>query len=245
MFLRNTKNQPKIVAAFGVRYDKDLLPDLIRNLDFVDDFAILYDMGREDLWRNETEYRYELRRIADQKNADWILVTSPDERFEKNAGKKIRKIVNNLKEDKVLQFDLREMWTPDEYRVDGVWGTKTRIRMYPAHEGQSYGNYKIQNHPYPVNENGDPLYPVFDTGINIYHLKMIEPRNRKLRAEVFKKLDPGNKIQKIGYDYLYDEEGLKLQKVPSGREYHPKYKKYIFEIPEEIKKKYSIKEDSR
>ncbi len=240
MLRRRKSKNLKVVAAFGVRYDKDLLPDLIRNLDFVDDFAILYDMGRDDLWRNESEYRVELRKIADQKGADWILVTSPDERFEKKVGQKIRRVINSLKEDRMLQFDLREMWTPDSYRGDGVWGQKVRVRMYPARSDQKYGDLTIHNYPYPVNEKMEPLYPIIDTGLNIYHLKMIEPQNRRLRAEVFKRLDPGNKIQKIGYDYLYDEEGIVLEKMPRGREYYPKYKRYIFEIPKDIKKKYKL-----
>lgn len=230
----------KIVAIFGVRYDKDLLPDLIKNLDFVDDFAILYDFNHKELWRNEYEYRIKLREIAEEKKADWVLVTSPDERFEKFAGLKIRRMVENIKDNRILQFNLREMWTPDKYRVDGVWGEKTRLRLYPLTKNQDYLKKHIQVPPFPVNKKGEPFFPIVNTNLNIYHLKMIEPENRKLRSEVFKKLDPGNKIQKIGYDYLYNETGLKLKKIPFFRRYYPKYKKYIFDIPSEIKKKNKI-----
>lgn len=230
----------RIVAALGVRYDKELLPDLIRNLPFVDDFAILYDFGRKDLWGNEYQFRMKLKKMAEEKRADWILAIDPDERLERFAGWKIRKMVELINDDRILQFNLREMWTPNSYRVDGIWGTKTRLRLYPVCNDQNYLKYNIQVPPYPINNKGDPLFPVLDTGLNIYHLKMIEPENRKLRAEVFKKLDPGNKIQKIGYDYLNDENGIKLKKIPFLRNYHPKYKKYIFKIPKEIKKKYQL-----
>ena len=230
----------KIVAMFGVKYDKDLLPDLIKNLDFVDDFAILYDMHRKDLWRNEFEYRNELRKIAEEKKADWVVVTSPDERFEKFSGKIIRTIVETIDDNRILQFNLREMWTPNQYRVDGIWGKKTRLRMYPLKDGQQYLNYRIQAHPHPIDSKGNPFFPIIDTKLNIYHLKMIEPDNRKLRAEVFKKLDPNNEYQKIGYDYLYDETGLRLKRIPLLRGYKPKYKKYVFDIPKAIKIKHNL-----
>ena len=62
---------------------------------------------------------------------------------------------------------------------------------------------------------------------------MMNPVNRKLRAEVFKKLDPNNEYQKIGYDYLYDESGLQLETMPEGREFDPKPEDYTFTVPEQ------------
>jgi len=43
---------------------------------------------------------------------------------------------------------------------------------------------------------------------------------------------PDNSRQRIGYDYLYDEAGIELEEIPRGREYYPKYRKWIFEVPE-------------
>lgn len=219
----------KLVACFGVRYDKELLPDLIRNLDFVDEFAILYDFCRKELWINEAEYRLKLRKLAEAKEADWILITSPDERFEKNAGKKIRQLIEQDR-DEMYQFNLKEMYTPTHFRTDGIWGKKKRYRLYPVREGQMYSKNKIQCPPYPLGSN----LQIVDTGLNIYHLKMIEKRNRKLRQDVFKTLDPDRKFQSIGYDYLTDESSIQLEPIPKGREYYPEYKGYKFEVDRDL-----------
>ena len=51
------------------------------------------------------------------------------------------------------------------------------------------------------------------TKYNLYHLKMLKVEERKKRAELYNKLDPDKKMQPIGYDYLFDNEGMKLKKI--------------------------------
>ena len=50
-----------------------------------------------------------------------------------------------------------------------------------------------------------------------------------------KELDPNNEVQPIGYDYLYDEEGMKLQKIKFSKRYDYKL------IPEDMKKYNTLK----
>jgi hypothetical protein len=228
----------KLAVCFGVRYDAELVEDAKENMkDFADEFCILDDTKRTDLWRNEQEYRYKLRRMAIEKGCDWMLITSPDERWEKNAAKIIKKLIK-FKKKIIYRFNLRELWTPDEYRIDGIWGEKTRGRLYPVYPNQVFEKTPIQCPPYPVNPvlKGEcqfrEAYPFENIDLNIYHLKMINPENRKTRAEIFKKLDPEDKFQQIGYDYLCDETGLQLEKIPEGREYSPEYKPYTFKVPQ-------------
>ena len=60
-----------------------------------------------------------------------------------------------------------------------------------------------------------------DTDFNLYHLKMITPERRRARAALYNHLDPERQAQPIGYDYLTDDDGLKLKRIGAGREYHP------------------------
>jgi len=224
-------SNPKIVVTCGWRYEPEwLVEEMKENLSWAYDFAILDDRDREELWINEYEYRLKTRELAISKGAEWILVTSPDERFEKDAEQKIMAGImkNQGRGDVMFQFDLREMFSPTAYRVDGIWGKKKRIRLYPVRPEQQYLNKRIQTHPFPIGNDGAPLYPIIDLGVNIYHLKMIEPGNRTERTKVFKALDPYRQFQQIGYDYLDNEIGMQLATIKRGREYSPPYRKYIF-----------------
>jgi hypothetical protein len=220
-------HKPKLVALFGWKYEPEwMVEELKENLaPFVDDFCILDDRNRtHELWRHEGEYRKILRKMAFEKKADWVLITSPDERFDDNAKDIIPKLLNTHKPI-VYTFPLREMYTPDSYRVDGIWGRKVRPRLYRLKHGQQLANKRIQSRSYP---NGLRKVHV---DVNIYHLKHIEPENRVMRAEVFKQTDPDNKFQRIGYDYLADETGIEMQKI--NVPYSPFYtKKYIFTVPD-------------
>jgi hypothetical protein len=60
--------------------------------------------------------------------------------------------------------------------------------------------------------------------VNLYHLKMIDERNRTSRRELYEKLDPRAEIQTIGYAYLTDESSLVPEPIPGGREYQPAYR---------------------
>lgn len=215
----------KVVATFGIKYEPDwLVHELMKNLSWVDDFAIVDCRKRKELWIHEGEYRRLQRKEARAKGADWILTTSPDERWEKDAWQKIAPLIDGHKDRVIFQFMLREMYTPDTYRTDGIWGQKLRPRLYPMLPGQKILNRRIQCPSYPQNSD----YHIEDVDVNIYHLKMIEVENRRKRAEMFNLLDPTRKYQGVGYDYLMDEEAAEFEKIPEGREYTPKYRKYIF-----------------
>lgn len=224
------RKKNKLVALFGIKYEPEWMVDeLIKNLEgWVDDFAIFDSRDRDELWIHEGEYRKILRAKAYAMNADWVLITSPDERWEENAGDLIRPHVDGYRSKKILEFNLRELYTPTSYRVDGIWGEKVRRRMFPLLPNQKFVYKSIQCPSFPQGAD----YRIVPVNANIYHTKMIDPDNRKLRADVFNKLDPTMKHQSVGYDYLNDEEGLVLKDIEDGRGYQPAYRPFKFDVPE-------------
>lgn len=223
-------NMSKLVAVCGWKYEsEEMVEDMKKNMSWVDEFCILDCRKRDELWIHEGQYRLILREMARKAKADWLLICSPDERYEDDAGEKIRPLIEGHQDKKIFEFSLKELYHPNWYRIDGIWGEKFRRRMYPLLDDQIMKYQPIQCPSMPV-EDG---YEVVRADVNIYHLKMIEPENRTLRAKIFKALDPENKYQSMGYDYLDDENGARMQRIPSDRMYHPKYKTYKFEVPKE------------
>jgi len=210
----------KLVAVFAYRYDFNLVPDLLKNLeDMIDDYIAWDDRKNNEIWYHEGYIRQYLIYKAKSMGADWILGIDPDERFEKSTSNQIRQLIKR-KEKIVYVFNFRELWTPNKYRVDGVWGQKTKAILFPTLPDQDFMNLRVHSGWFPINND----YKWINTGINLYHLKMIIPKNREERRDVYKILDPENKIQSIGYDYLTDETDIHLEEIPKGKEYYPPYR---------------------
>jgi len=212
----------KIFAVFSFRYDYKMVPDLLKNLEgIIDDYVFWDDRNRDetDLYFHEGKTRNWLINEAKRKGADWILGIDPDERFEKNAGTIIRQLIKEKKKI-IYGFEYRELWSPDSYRIDGVWGSKKKFSLFPVFPDQEFMSLRVHCQWHPVN----PGYEFMETGLNLYHLKMIDPRNREDRKKLYNQLDPHKNIQKIGYDYLANEENIKLEKIIAEKDYYPKYR---------------------
>lgn len=202
----------KIVAMFAYcERDKHFVKGALENLAWVDDI-VAYDNSNKPY--NEREMRLEMKRLAIEKGADWILELDPDERFEVGAAEKFRE-VTRTKHKTIYRVNFRELYTPDSYRVDGIWGRKHRYSLYPVYPGQKIKEKFFNMKTWPTNSE----YKRVNLGINLYHLKMIDPQNRIERVEWLKSVDPEAKTQSIGFDYLLDERGIKLEKIPDGRGY--------------------------
>jgi hypothetical protein len=50
---------------------------------------------------------------------------------------------------------------------------------------------------------------------------MIARKRRMGRAALYNHLDPGRRMQAIGYDYLADDHGAILEQIPAGRGFSP------------------------
>lgn len=214
------RKRPKLFAAYAYRYDADLVQDLLKNIGaFIDGTVSWDDRGNTVLWRHCGQLNNRLTEEARAKGADWVLHIDPDERFERNAGRQIRKLIEAP--GKIIYgFRFRELWTPDSYRTDGVWGQKVKYVLFPLLPGQAFMCTPIHSQVSPQNSD----YQRVPTDINLYHLKMIDPQNRKDRRDLYQSLDPEHRFQSIGYDYLADETGLTLERIAPGREYDPPYR---------------------
>ncbi len=207
----------RVVGVFSFRYDAQLVPDLISNIDpFVDGWIAYDDRDATDLFSNEVQRRTVLLNAARQSGAEWALAVDPDERFEAALADKMPALLDHP-HARVHTFPVREMYAPDRYRVDGVWGVKRQARLLSLGEGV-------------VTPSGDlhlpwssfiPKAHLNDTDINLYHLKMITVQRRRARAALYNHLDPNRVMQSIGYDYLADDTDAAFETMAADRAYFP------------------------
>lgn len=245
----------RVFVVGGWRYEPAwLVKEFKANMAWADKVVIVDDRKRtNELWVNEGKYRIMQRQAMERagiKEGDWVLVTSPDERWPVNAAAKIREFIAAHQGQKVIgAFPLREMWSLTHYRVDGMWGEKTRPRLFPYLPDQKFTKKKIQTVPVPIEKS---YRRVMIDDVSIYHLENVDPRSRAERAIVYEALSPGSRkkaarssywrkhdptgkyIRKYGYAYLADSRGAVLEPVPPGVIYPPPTQPYIFRVPDRL-----------
>jgi hypothetical protein len=205
------------MAVFSFRYDAALVPDLLINLrPLVDGWIALDDRASIDLFSDEPSRRSQLLMAAREAGADWVLAVDPDERFETALADAMPHLTN-AEGLVAYSFALREMYTTQHYRTDGIWGKKRQARLLrlPRNWAES---------PSPLHSPWSDLVPearVVETAFNLYHLKMLTSERRKARAALYTHLDPEKKHQPIGYDYLADDTGAQFETIGKGREFAP------------------------
>ena len=206
-----------LLVGYAFRYEPDwLISELRENIDWADGFVVYDTRDAAETWvpaKQRTRVLYNLAvewgRTAGRKI--WFLQTAPDERFEVGAGDVIHDAIAAHPTSR-FTFRLRELWTPTAYRVDGVWGSKQRRRLYRLTSGGPVGDTTV------------------NLDVNLYHLKMIEPDNRRRRREVFTDHNTWDN-RRQGFGYLTDEHGLMLEEIPKGRGFTPPYRQYDFTVP--------------
>ena len=197
-----------IVAGYAHRYEPDWLIDqLHENLAWVDGWAVHDDRNHPEVWSPSKQRNTAVRDKADRMGAKWLLFTAPDERWDRNTEYMVRKAVEYNPKAR-FSFPLHELWTPTEYRVDGLWGMKRRVRLTRL-DGVGLNR------------------PAYQVNAPIYHLKMIEEANRSERVRVHQAHNTWDNKSR-GFAYLNDERGLTLAPIPGS--YHPPYKPYVFKV---------------
>lgn len=141
----------------------------------------------------------------------------PDERLEAQAPQRIRACMS--KAPAIWKFKVCELYEVDKYRSDGLWNRKEVLRLFPVSADMVFEYEEIHSNFPPIY----PIYSVRPSHLNIYHLKMLDPRRRTGRRDLYNALDPDRSFQQIGYDYLAEEEGLELTEIPPGRNYVPRH----------------------
>lgn len=215
-------DRPRVIAMFSFRYDSHLVPALLENIaPMVDGWVCWDDRGSSDPVSIERDLRFRLLEAAHGCGADWVLRVDPDERFEAGLATRMDSLTAH-KRPIVWTFNLRDLYSPDEYRVDGIWGLKQQGRLFPLFDSlfPVASNDRFSKAPF----HGE-LFPAGyrrkKTGLNLYHLKMIDPIRRKRRRDLYVALDPDHELQEMGYDYLADETGAQFTAIPPNRRYHP------------------------
>jgi len=214
---RGAGRPPRVLAVFSHRYDSHLVPDLLANLDPIVDGWIAYDdRGGSGLFSDEVGRRRLLIARAAAAGARWILAVDPDERFEAALAERID-VLTASDEPLVWAFRFREMYAADAYRVDGPWGAKTQGRLFPVRGDLRVGNAALH-------DRWCADWPIRDSRLDLYHLKMIAPARRAARGALYRHLDPDARFQPMGYAYLADEAGMLLERLPHGRHYLPPHR---------------------
>jgi GT2 family glycosyltransferase len=236
---------PRIACLMQVHNEREYLPGCLAHLRGHVDRVIALDDGSTDethdilrsdpvfvdclrnepdprhVW-NERENRIRLMERARDLGFDWVLCCDADERFETAFLAGLRMIACSFPLSDVprVAVDLRELWnSPDQYRIDGVWGNKQRMRFFRVPERIRYDlDQDLHGQWYPdhIAKYGRTVA----VAANLYHLKMIRHEDRLRRRDLYQKLDPENRFQPMGYAYLAEEgPGMKLETIPAGREY--------------------------
>jgi len=194
-----------------------LVPDFIANIrPFVSGYVAWDDRGATDEITSEPDRRNGLLSRAREMGAHWILAADPDERFEASLAERLPTMIA-IGETNLWTFPIREMFTPESYRIDGIWGRKSRISLFAASAVGRDLDLALHGE-WIADRKG---FRVRDAKTNIYHLRMATPERRRLRRNLYATTDPDRRFQAIGYDCLDDERGMVLEKIPKGREFQP------------------------
>lgn len=236
----------KTLAIIAVRDEVRYLPGYFSHLrDFVDGFAVVDDASLDEtsrLIRQEPKLKFSFRRdvrgpdhffevenreillrAAKELKAEWVLCCDADERYELAFLKEMMSIQNRAEEIEKPVVGLRVLglWNSvHTYRVDGLYGKLTKFVMFKVPNEISYPDRPrgSLHSPWLPSALMDASFH-WSTDYRIYHLRMIRSEDRRIRFEKFRRTDPENKWQPIGYSLLCDEAGLELKEIERGREF--------------------------
>ena len=199
----------RIVLAYARRYEPEhLVDDLLINAGWCDAVACFDDRANtETPWRPRLDRTARVIDLARATGADWCLHLDPDERLQDGAEGLVREAIAGPVTRTRYSLRLREMWTPTEYRCDGDWGDRWRPRLFHL--------------------THRPVGPRGHLDVEIAHLKMIEPANRRARRDTHKAYNTWDNVGR-GFDYMLDETGLELAQA---RPYSPPYRPWTVEVP--------------
>jgi hypothetical protein len=151
----------------------------------------------------------------------WLLGIDADERVERDFRQRAEREASQAESagHPALWVPFRELWGAfDQVRLDGIWGEKRKACLFRSDREHRFDARRLHQiwAPWPP-PKGE--YPLAD--LRLYHLRMVEQRDRRARLERYRRIDPDRRLQEIGYDYLVDEEGMELAPIEPGREYAP------------------------
>ncbi|HYO62420.1 MAG TPA: glycosyltransferase family 2 protein [Pyrinomonadaceae bacterium] len=231
----------KVVALLAFRDEEAYLPGFFAHLrHYVSEFIVLDDNSADrsaDIARAqprtllltrrddaphpdhyfEVDNRRALLSAALERGADWVLCCDADERHERRFLEELPSLARGRGEAYALR--VRDLWDGgDQYRVDSWWGEKAKFVLFPSAPFADYHPSHALHTSWVPPGVRCPDENILD--YNLYHLLSLRRPERLGRLAKFKAIDPDSRYQpRIGYDYLADEDGITLEKIPPGREF--------------------------
>jgi glycosyltransferase involved in cell wall biosynthesis len=238
-------SRPRILALLAFHDEMRFLPGFFQNVVPEVDGIVALDDGSTDgsghfvarqpgllellaepprtpyAW-DESVNRRRLIEAAGRHRPDWLVAVDADERLERGFGVRARAEIARAEAAGIaaLSVHVRELWgSPETYRADGIWGTKRFARFFRHRPDPEIDPRTVHGHWAPLNSKTDGGFPAGD--LYLYHLKMIDAADRQARRQRYERMDPDSLLQPIGYAYLTDESGLRLEPLIAGRGYQP------------------------
>ncbi len=237
--------RPRILALLAFRNEMRFLPGYFENVARQVDGIVALDDGSIDgstqlvasrpsvlqvlrspsrephCWDDSANHR-RLVEAAWLHQPDWLLGVDADERLEIGFRRRADAAIERAEREGHAAYyvTVRELWNaPDTFRADGIWGQKRSARFFRARRDHEFHEQRLHCHWAPLNSREDGDFPVAD--LVIYHLRMLREEDRRARQARYRALDPERRWQPMGYDYMTDERGLQLERIPPGRSYRP------------------------
>ena len=232
----------RLLALVAVRDEMEFLPDFVANVAPQVDGIIALDDGSRDgsaEFLEASSSVIDLLRVAPDRpvwdelgnhralvgaalhhGADWILCLDADERVERDFRRRAERVIQRgrLLGYSAYAVRLRELWdSPDTFRIDGIWGRKAMARLFKARHDHDFDPRPLHGVKAPLQARRSGRYPLAD--LTIYHLGMLRPEDRLARRSRYEVADPDARWQRVGYAYLTDEHGVRLENVDQRRGY--------------------------
>jgi glycosyltransferase involved in cell wall biosynthesis len=237
------RRRVRLLALLAVRNDANLLPGYVANVGPQADGIVALDDGSTDGSAEFLESRPEVLQVLRispdrtqwdevgnyralvaaglRHGADWLLSLDADERVEREFRARCERVIRRGRFLRYTAYAVHmlELWdSTREYRVDGIWGSKTPARLFKARTDHEFDTRALHATKAPLQSRITRSFPVAD--LNVYHLGMLHREIREERQRRYENLDPENRWQPgVGYAYLTDETGLQLRHIAPGREY--------------------------
>jgi hypothetical protein len=237
------RRRVRLLALLAARDEMRFLPGFVENVAPQVDGIVALDDGSTDGTGDYLASRPEVVELLDvppgrpswdeprnhrrlveaalRHGAEWLLVVDADERLERHFRERAERIIRRGQRAGRTAYAVhaRELWTPDRYRVDGIWKGKVQATLFEARPDHEFDTRPLHGHKAPLQaRRPNGRFPV--ANLNVYHLRMIQPDDRLARRRRYELADPEARWQpNLGYAYLTDETGLRLKKIPRRRRY--------------------------
>ena len=211
-----TSQPPRIIALLAFRDEMAYLPGYFANVSRHVDGIVALDDGsvdgsgdfvaaqpgvlelirlppRSDHEWDEPRNQRLLIEAALRHQPDWLLAHDADQRLERDFRRRaLREIARADREGhRAYAYRFLELWDrPDTYRDDGVWGRKRMASLFRARTDHLFNDRALHGTWAPADARENGAFPHAD--LIVYHLRMIDPEDRRKRHERYVTIDPAH-----------------------------------------------------